>query len=76
MDLDSDIGGYKKAARRDKLRIKIGASLFEFPASKIVKPFMHEAALAIANKEQECMALYGGRPWTVTARVTEPKNMV
>jgi len=44
------------------------------PSKQNRESIYKEAAIAIANKEQECMALYGGRPWTVTARVTEPKN--
>lgn len=44
------------------------------PSKQNRESILTEAGQAIANKEQESMALYGGRPWTVTARVTEPKG--
>ena len=63
----------QKAARTGEAPNK-RRELLRIPSRQNRLAIYTEAAHAIANKEQECMALYGGRPWTVTARVTEPKN--
>lgn len=64
----------RKACKTGQAPNKNRRELVRLPSKQNREAIYHEAALAIANKEQECMALYGGRPWTVTARVTEPKN--
>lgn len=64
----------RKACKTGKNLSRNRRELVRIPSKQNRESILTEAGRAIANKEQESMALYGGRPWTVTARVTEPKG--
>ena len=68
------VADMKRAAKTGQAPNKNRRELVRIPSKQTREGIYAEAAQAIANKEQGSMALYGGRPWTVTARITEPKG--
>jgi hypothetical protein len=68
------VADMKRAAKTGQTPNKNRRELVRIPSKQTREGIYAEAAQAIANKEQASMALYGGRPWTVTARITEPKG--